>query len=58
MVIFAVIQIILSQVPNFHKLSPLSVIAAIMSFSYSLIGFGLSIAKIAGLWKLVYTRSR
>lgn len=48
MVIFAVIQIILSQVPNFHKLSPLSVIAAIMSFTYSLIGIGLSIAKIAG----------
>lgn len=48
MVIFAVIEIILSQVPNFHKLSPISVIAAIMSFSYSLIGIGLSIAKIAG----------
>ncbi|XP_071729930.1 amino acid permease 6-like [Rutidosis leptorrhynchoides] len=48
MVIFAVIQIVLSQVPNFHKLSPLSVIAAIMSFTYSLIGIGLSIAKIAG----------
>lgn len=48
MVIFAIIEIILSQVPNFHKLSPISVIAAIMSFSYSLIGIGLSIAKIAG----------
>ncbi|XP_071736820.1 amino acid permease 6-like [Rutidosis leptorrhynchoides] len=48
MVIFAVIQIILSQVPNFHKLSPLSVVAAIMSFTCSLIGIGLSIAKIAG----------
>ncbi|KAI3827933.1 hypothetical protein L1987_02022 [Smallanthus sonchifolius] len=46
MVIFAIIQIILSQVPNFHKLSPLSVVAAIMSFTYSLIGIGLSIAKI------------
>ncbi|KAD6454299.1 hypothetical protein E3N88_09005 [Mikania micrantha] len=48
MVIFAIIQIILSQVPNFHKLSPLSVVAAIMSFTYSSIGIGLSIAKIAG----------
>ncbi|KAK1431240.1 hypothetical protein QVD17_14556 [Tagetes erecta] len=47
MVIFAVIQIILSQVPNFHKLSPISIVAAIMSFSYSLIGIGLSVAKIA-----------
>ncbi|XP_024966045.1 amino acid permease 6-like [Cynara cardunculus var. scolymus] len=48
MVIFAIIQIILSQVPNFHKLSPLSIIAAIMSFMYSTIGIGLSISKIVG----------
>lgn len=48
MIIFAIIQIILSQIPNFHKLSPLSIIAAIMSFAYSTIGIGLSIGKIAG----------
>ncbi|KAJ0710778.1 putative amino acid transporter, transmembrane domain-containing protein [Helianthus annuus] len=48
MVIFAIIQILLSQVPNFHKLTPLSVIAAIMSFSYSFIGIGLSVSKIIG----------
>ncbi|KAF5790018.1 putative amino acid transporter, transmembrane domain-containing protein [Helianthus annuus] len=48
MLIFAIIQIILSQVPNFHKLSPLSIVAAVMSFMYSLIGIGLSIAKIIG----------
>ncbi|KAI3770039.1 hypothetical protein L6452_01159 [Arctium lappa] len=47
MVIFAVIQIILSQVPNFHKLSPISIVAAIMSFMYSTIGIGLSLGKIA-----------
>ncbi|XP_076938289.1 amino acid permease 6-like [Bidens hawaiensis] len=47
MVIFAVIQIFLSQVPNFHKLSPISIVAAVMSFTYSFIGIGLSIAKIA-----------
>ncbi|KAK1439976.1 hypothetical protein QVD17_05801 [Tagetes erecta] len=47
MISFGVIEIIISQVPNFHKLSPLSVIAAIMSFMYSSIGIGLSIAKIA-----------
>nr|DAD24638.1 TPA_asm: hypothetical protein HUJ06_026102 [Nelumbo nucifera] len=47
MIIFACIQIILSQIPNFHKLSWLSIIAAIMSFSYSLIGIGLSVAKVA-----------
>ncbi|KAK4848165.1 hypothetical protein QYF36_009943 [Acer negundo] len=47
MTIFGVIQIILSQIPNFHELSALSIIAAIMSFAYSLIGLGLSIDKIA-----------
>ncbi|OIT22077.1 PREDICTED: amino acid permease 6-like [Nicotiana attenuata] len=48
MIIFAVIEIILSQIPNFHKLSWLSILAAVMSFAYSLIGLGLSIAKVAG----------
>ncbi|XP_028100857.1 amino acid permease 6 [Camellia sinensis] len=48
MIIFAIIQIILSQIPNFHKLSWLSILAAVMSFAYSSIGVGLSIAKVAG----------
>ncbi|KAG9132541.1 hypothetical protein Leryth_008463 [Lithospermum erythrorhizon] len=48
MIIFGVIQIILSQIPNFNKLSWLSMIAAIMSFTYSSIGLGLSAAKLAG----------
>nr|XP_043617513.1 amino acid permease 6-like [Erigeron canadensis] len=48
MMMFAVIQIILSQIPNFHELSWLSILAAAMSFAYSLIGFGLSIAKVVG----------
>lgn len=47
MIIFASIQIILSQIPNFHKLWFLSIIAAVMSFAYSSIGLGLSIAKIS-----------
>ncbi|KAI3897050.1 hypothetical protein MKW92_052037 [Papaver armeniacum] len=46
-VIFAVIQILLCQIPNFHKLSWLSIVAAVMSFAYSSIGIGLSIAKVA-----------
>ncbi|CAO2815875.1 unnamed protein product [Amaranthus hypochondriacus] len=46
-IIFGIIEIFLSQVPNFHKLSWLSVIAAVMSFGYSFIGIGLSIYKIA-----------
>lgn len=48
MVIFAAIQILLSQIPNFHKLSWLSIVAAVMSFAYSSIGLGLSIAKVVG----------
>ncbi|KAK3193115.1 hypothetical protein Dsin_024425 [Dipteronia sinensis] len=51
MIIFGVTLIILSQIPNFHELSGLSIIAAIMSFAYSLIGLGLSLAKIADTGK-------
>ncbi|XP_073275477.1 amino acid permease 6-like [Primulina huaijiensis] len=49
MIIFAAIQVVLSQIPNFHKLWWLSIVAAIMSFAYSTIGVGLSIAKVAVL---------
>ncbi|KAK7390992.1 hypothetical protein VNO78_19259 [Psophocarpus tetragonolobus] len=48
MVLFAVTQILISQIPDFHELSALSIIAAVMSFGYSSIAIGLSIAKIAG----------
>jgi hypothetical protein len=52
MVIFGVTQILLSQIPNFHELSWLSILAAVMSFGYASIGVGLSIAKIAGKYLL------
>jgi hypothetical protein len=48
MIIFACIQIMLSQIPNFHKLSWLSILAAVMSFAYASIGLGLSLAKVIG----------
>ncbi|XP_019416792.1 PREDICTED: amino acid permease 1-like isoform X2 [Lupinus angustifolius] len=41
-----IIEIILSQIPNFHDLAWLSILAAIMSFGYSLIGVGLSLATV------------
>ncbi|KAJ8564904.1 hypothetical protein K7X08_001364 [Anisodus acutangulus] len=44
-----------SQIPNFHKLSWLSILAAVMSFAYSSIGLGLSIAKVAGVGHHVKT---
>lgn len=47
MIIFASFQVLLSQIPNFHKLWWLSIVAAVMSFAYSSIGLGLSIARIA-----------
>ncbi|KAF5790630.1 putative amino acid transporter, transmembrane domain-containing protein [Helianthus annuus] len=47
MAVFAAVQIVLSQIPNFHKLSWLSILAAVMSYAYSLIGLGLSIATVA-----------
>lgn len=46
MIIFACFQLVLSQLPNFHKLWWLSIVAAVMSFAYSSIGIGLSIVKI------------
>ncbi|KNA14443.1 hypothetical protein SOVF_106820 [Spinacia oleracea] len=39
-------EIFLSQIPNFHQLTWLSTIAAIMSFGYSTIGIGLALTMI------------
>ncbi|OAY51328.1 probable amino acid permease 7 [Manihot esculenta] len=46
MLVFGLIQIVASQIPNFHEMEWLSVIAAIMSFAYSFIGFGLGFARV------------
>ncbi|XP_076914581.1 putative amino acid permease 7 [Bidens hawaiensis] len=46
MLLFGVVQIIMSQIPNFHDLAWLSVVAAIMSFAYSIIGLGFGFAKV------------
>lgn len=48
MLLFGVMQIVVSQIPDFHNMEWLSVVAAIMSFTYSFIGFGLGIAKVIG----------
>jgi len=44
--IFGLIQIIFSQIPDTHKMWWLSIVATVMSFSYSLIGLGLGIGTI------------
>lgn len=48
MILFGAVQIILSQIPNFNNLWWLSIVAAVMSFSYSLIGLGLGVGKVIG----------
>lgn len=49
MIIFGVIEIIFSQIPDFDQIWWLSIVAAVMSFTYSTIGLGLGIAHVAGL---------
>ncbi|KAL3821165.1 hypothetical protein ACJIZ3_007070 [Penstemon smallii] len=49
MLLFGLIQIVMSQIPNFHNMAWLSVIAAIMSFSYAFIGLGLGFARVVGM---------
>ncbi|KAL9345595.1 hypothetical protein Peur_060448 [Populus x canadensis] len=46
MLLFGAVQILMSQIPDFHNMEWLSVIAAIMSFTYSFIGFGLGVAQV------------
>ncbi|KAL0301026.1 UNVERIFIED_CONTAM: putative amino acid permease 7 [Sesamum radiatum] len=46
MLIFGGIQVIVSQIPDFRNTQWLSVIAAIMSFTYSSIGAALGLAKV------------
>ena len=48
MLIFGAFQILLSQIPDFDRLWFLSIVAAVMSFSYSSIGVGLAIGKNTG----------
>ncbi|KAK7377438.1 hypothetical protein VNO80_02863 [Phaseolus coccineus] len=48
MISFAIAEIILSQIPDFNDLWWLSIVAAVMSFTYSIIGLGLGIAKTIG----------
>ncbi|WJX16507.1 hypothetical protein P8452_06520 [Trifolium repens] len=46
MIGLGIVEIFLSQIPNFHKLSWLSIVAATTSFGYAFIGIGLSLATI------------
>ncbi|KAG5135308.1 hypothetical protein JHK82_020039 [Glycine max] len=48
MIIFGATEMFLSQIPDFDQIWWLSTVAAIMSFTYSIIGLSLGIAKVAG----------
>ncbi|KAE8666648.1 Amino acid permease 2 [Hibiscus syriacus] len=52
MIAFGVAEIIFSQIPDFDQLWWLSIVAAVMSFTYSTIGLGLGIAKVAETGKI------
>ncbi|WMV31093.1 hypothetical protein MTR67_024478 [Solanum verrucosum] len=52
MIAFGVVQIVLSQIPDFDQISWLSIVAAVMSMTYSTIGLGLGVAKVAETGKV------
>ena len=48
MLLFGLVQIFMSQIPDFHSMEWVSIAAAIMSFAYSSIALGLGAAKVVG----------
>lgn len=49
MIMFGIIEIVLSQIPGLNQLWWLSIVASVMSFTYSTIGLALAVAKVAGM---------
>lgn len=49
MITFGIIEILFSQIPDFDQVWWLSIVAAIMSFTYSGVGLALGVAKVAGM---------
>ncbi|KAM3324068.1 hypothetical protein P3S67_005219 [Capsicum chacoense] len=52
MIMFGVVEIILSQIPDFDQISRHSIVAAVMSFTYSTIGLGLGVAQVVETGKI------
>ncbi|CAJ2640169.1 unnamed protein product [Trifolium pratense] len=46
MMLFGLVQIVMSFIPDLHNMAWVSVVAAIMSFTYSFIGLGLGISTV------------
>lgn len=53
MLLFGAVQLVFSQIPDFHEMAWLSILAAVMSFSYASIGLGLGLAKVIGTFYLM-----
>ncbi|KAL1543798.1 Amino acid permease 3, variant 2 [Salvia divinorum] len=53
MIAFGVVEIVFSQIPDFDQIWWLSIVAAVMSFTYSTIGLGLGIGKVAESGKVM-----
>ena len=49
MLIFGIIQIFMSQIPNMHETKWVSAVAAVMSVTYSFITLGLGVAHVVGI---------
>ena len=54
MITFGIIEVLFSQIPDFDQVWWLSIVAAIMSFTYSSVGLGLGLGKVAGIYKLIF----
>ncbi|KAL4579948.1 hypothetical protein LXL04_016119 [Taraxacum kok-saghyz] len=48
MLLFGIVEIVMSQIPDFHSMVWVSVVAAAMSFCYASIGFGLGFFQVIG----------
>lgn len=53
MITFGIVEILFSQIPDFDQVWWLSIVAAVMSFTYSLVGLALGVAKVGGSLKLI-----
>jgi len=49
MISFGIVEMIFSQIPDFDQLWWLSIVAAVMSVTYSTIGLGMGIGKVIGM---------
>ncbi|KAJ4731480.1 Amino acid permease 2 [Rhynchospora pubera] len=56
-IMFGVINIFFSQIPDLDQISWLSIVAAIMSFTYSTIGLGLGIVQVVAFGDITFAYS-